>query len=624
MPHPRLATFRLLAAAVLLGILAGCQTTAGGSGPASEARAERLVRQGNHAEAARMYEDLANANPPPVRDELALSATRAWLEANRADDAQRALGLTSESLPAAPAFERDLLRAEVGVARGQYQSAWQQISRVAEPARPQDAARLFQLRQQVALRAGQTGDAVRAGIARERVATDEAGRTRARRDLLGDLRSAIDRGLRVDPAASRDALERGWIEIAQIASTAGRSPMSVNGPIERWRQRFPGHPASTLITSDILDPAGRGDAAGSRNAPIAGPVALLLPLSDRGGTGNAAALVRDGFQAAVARLPDAGRFELKLYDTAAQPVNSALQQAVSEGATFIVGPLTKEEVQAAASQRPADVPMLLLNTLPGTSSSASSWQYALAPEDEARQIARQIAGSGGRNVVVLTPTGDWGQRVSAAFAEELRAAGGSVMAEGQYSGISENIDGTVRRTLGIDASRERQRQLQTLVGRPLQFEVRPMPGVDAIFAAGYQSQSLRQINSWLRFYNAGGIPTYITSDGLGEDRTANRDLDGMRLVEMPWVLDTVGTAFDVRLATENSWSSRGGPRNSRLFAFGYDAAMLAANLRRTMVNWPIDGVTGRLNLTPDGRIERSLNWARVQDGTIQPADPQAP
>jgi uncharacterized protein len=621
--HPtRHASFRLFAAGALIALLAACETIPGDSGPASVNRAERLLRQGNHAEAARVYEQLATDNPPPERDQFALTATRAWLDANRADDAQRTLNLISTQLPAAQQFDRTLLQVEVGAARGQYQAAWQQVAALAEPARPEDAARLFYLRQQVALRAGQTSEAVRAGIARDRVAADDTTRNRARRDLLTDLRGAIERGLRIDPATSRDPLERGWLEVAQIASDAGRSPLSANTWIERWRQRYPGHPAATIVGSEILDPAVRPGAGAAPGAVITGPVALLLPLSDPNSSrAAAAALIRDGFQAAVARLPAAaGSFELRAYDTTALTVGGAMQQAVAEGATFIVGPLTREEVLTAAQQRPAQVPVLLLNTL-AEGGGPGTWQYALAPEDEARQIARHITGSGGRNVVVLTPAGEWGQRVANAFADELRQTGGTVLAEGVYTTEAENISATVRAALGIDASRERHRRLQGILGRQLAFDARPSAGIDAIFTAGFQPQAVRQINPLLSFHNAGDIATYVTSDGVSEERTANRDLAGMRLLEMPWMLDTAGAAHDVRLATEGSWRARG-LRDSRMFAFGYEAATLAAALRRGQTAWPLDGVTGRLSLTPTGRVERSLNWARVQrDGTVQPADP---
>src|SRR5690606_29019727 len=494
-------------------------------------------------------------NGPPARDEFSLAAARAWLDADRADDAQRALAIASVQLPDAQHFERELLRIEITAAQGQYQLAWQQVSQLAEPARREDAARLFYLRQQVALRAGEPGAAVQAGIARERTATDEASRNRARRDLLTDLRAAIERGTRIDPAASRDAQERGWLELAQIASTVGRSPLSAPSMIDRWRQRFPGHPASTIVDSEILDPASRPEAGGGQLARVTGPVALLLPLSDPN-LGTRAALIRDGFQAAAARQGDAGIGEVRIYDTATMPVATALRTAAAEGATFAVGPLIREEVQAAIEARPANLPVLLLNTAPG-GSTAGTWQYALAPEDEARQIARQIAASGGRDVVVLTPAGDWGQRVAAAFADELTQAGGRVHAEGVYDLWRNNIESTLSAALGIQASRARIDRVSNAIGTRVISGVRPSPEVDAIFVAGFEPLALQQINPQLRFLNAGHLPTYVTVDGVPVERAGIRDLDGMRLLEIPWALDTVGNAQDVRLATEHQWSGRG-------------------------------------------------------------------
>ncbi len=117
---------------------------------------------------------------------------------------------------------------------------------------------------------------------------------------------------------------------------------------------------------------------------------------------STAQLVRDGFQAALARLPEAERPALRIYDTGTLSVGAALQKAQAEGAGFIVGPLVRVEAQTAAEQRPGTIPMLLLNTLSGNGFIGNQiYQFALSPEDEARQIARQIAGSGKRNVAVL-------------------------------------------------------------------------------------------------------------------------------------------------------------------------------------------------------------------------------
>src|SRR5690606_2511595 len=78
MQPPRHATFRTLVAGALLVLISACATAPSGPGPASESRAERLLRQGNLVEAATMYEDLANNNGPPARDEFSLAAARAW------------------------------------------------------------------------------------------------------------------------------------------------------------------------------------------------------------------------------------------------------------------------------------------------------------------------------------------------------------------------------------------------------------------------------------------------------------------------------------------------------------------------------------------------------------------
>lgn len=614
----RVESIWLLFAMLALCALQACAPMpADESGPASADRADRLERQGNHTAAAQMYERLAAQNPPPASVGFALSAARAWLAANRPDDAQRALDSVTAAGNARQQFDRELLRAETAMARGQYTAAWRQISAVPEPANAADASRLFEIQQEVALRANQPVEAVRAGVNRERVATTDAARMTARRDLLTDLRGAVDRGLRIDPAAAREPLVRGWLEIGQIAAAAGRNPLGAEASLERWRARFPGHPAATIAVSDIIM-SGTRQAAGI--TPSGGPVALLLPLT--GPYAAVAELIRDGFQASIGRQPDAVRPTVRVYDTGSMSVQSALQAAQSDGAGFVVGPLTRPEVQEAAAQRPGVLPMLLLNSLgqegfPG----AQLFQYGLAPEDEARQIARQISGAGELRVAVFAPAEDWGTRVAAAFTEELARDGGRVIAQARSDLNVADLSAAITRALGIDAAVARQRRVQQITGLRLDFEARPRADIDAVFVAGRQALALQQINAQLRFFNAGALPIYfIQEGGLDPDDRGNRDLEGMRLVDMPWMLEPTGPAADVRTATESSWSARG-RRQSRYFAFGYDAATLAVALRGGRPAWPLPGLTGRLNLTPDGRIERSLDWARIRNGAPELYDP---
>jgi outer membrane PBP1 activator LpoA protein len=624
-PISRTAAFAIL---LLAAIMAGCALPpASGSGPASVDRANLLLRQDNPAAAAQMFEQLAAGNPPPGRNDLALSAARAWLSANRADDAQRVLDANGSGLTQTQQFERELLRGEVAIARGQYAPAWQQVSKIAAPVKPADASRLYLLQQQVALRAGQPVEAVRAGIERDRVAASDSERTRAHRDLLNDLRSAIERGLRVDPAASRDAVVSGWLEIGQIAAAAARAPLSAAAQIERWRGRFPNHPAATIAASEIIASVD-GNLPRSAAAADATSIGLLLPLT--GSIAARAALVRDGFMAAVGRMPEASRPVVRIYDTGAMPVAAAIQKARTEGARMLVGPLTRAEVKDSFEQRGSDMPMLLLNNLAGGGfTGANVYQYALAPEDEARQIARQMAGAGQLKALVLaplsSPENDWGNRVTAAFTDELVRAGGQVVAQGRFDPASSEQMSRVTAVLGIDESRSRHERIRAITNIDFGFEARPRPDIDAIFVAGYEpgagaNNPLVLIHPPLKRY-AGGVPIFMTQDGLSFDTQANRELAGMYLLDMPWMLETSGPVADLRAATESMWSP-GGARYVRLFAFGFDAATLALAVRRPSTAWPLNGLTGRLNLTPEGRIERSLQWARISSsGTVQPADP---
>jgi uncharacterized protein len=612
--HLGLAAVGLLA----LLVLGACTTgPVDGTGPASADRAERLEKQGNFTAAAQMYERLAAQNPAPANLDFALAAAHAWLAGNRPDDAQRTLDAFSAGGTSAQQFERELVRAETATARGQYAAAWRDLSTVAEPASPAEATRLYRLRQVVALRAGLPLEAVRSGVARERIATTEASRTAARRDLLSDLRIAIDRGLRIDAAAASEPLIRGWLEVGQIAASAGRSPMGAESALERWRSRFPGHPAATIAFAEIIAPASRATAGA---APLAsGSLALLLPLS--GSNAAAAQLIRDGFLASISRQPEASRPAVRVYDTGTLSVATALQTAQSEGAGFVVGPLTREQVQQAAEQRPGVLPMLLLNNLATDSfPGAQLFQYGLVPEDEARQIARQLNAAGQRRALLLTPSGEWGARVATAFSDELVRGGGRVVAQGNYDLARNDITTVITAALGVDAGRARQRRVQQITGLSLIYEPRPRADIDAVFVAGYQSLALRQINPQLRFFNAGGLPTYITQGGLDPDERGNRDLEGMRFVDLPWMLETTGPVADTRAATESAWSARG-RWQSRYFAFGYDAATLALALRSGQNAWPISGMTGRLALTPEGRIERNLDWARIKDGAPELFDP---
>ncbi len=575
--------------------------------PPSVDRAAQLATQGNHAAAAEMYARLAASTTPADSLALGVSAAREWLAAGRADDAQRTLA--SLTAPADPRQGLDfrLLEIEVQLARSQPAEAWRLMAALPEPKPPLDVPRYLALRQRAAFAAGRASDAVRAGLALDRLAPTDAVRTDGRRALLSQLRQAVERGVKLEPQAVREAPVRGWLELGAIAANAARSPLNAARDIERWRGRNPGHPGSTIAMTEIMGPS-----APATLASVAGTqIAVLLPLAGR--QAAAATLVRDGFLAAISQLPEGQRPVVKVYDTGELGVAAALAAAQADGAGFLVGPLTREEAIAAVNENTRRTPMLLLNNLPPEQGSpANVWQFALSPEDEARQVARRALALGQRRAIILAPSGDWGSRVIAAFREELLAAGGSVLVQATYDPSRSEFTPQITAALRVDESRARHRRIEEIVGGKVNFEPRRRADIDFIFAAG-QPVALRQIRPQLRFFYAGDVPTYMTSDAYDPDPGANRDIDGMLFPDMPWMLQEQGPIADTRAATQAAWGDKG-PRLPRLFAFGYDAGQLVLALRNPQWQWPLAGVTGRLSPDAQRRLGRDLDWAQVRNG----------
>jgi len=364
-----------------------------------------------------------------------------------------------------------------------------------------------------------------------------------------------------------------------------------------------------------------GHPGGIRPGLVVGPhVALLLPITGRAAA--AAISVRDGFMTAYYQLPANERPRVQIYDTGSQSVADALTQATGAGADFIVGPLTREEVTAAADFPGLRVPLLALNFLPPERAPPPQfYQYALSPEDEARLAARRVLEDHHRRGVALVPAGDWGARVLAAFRQELQAGGGDLIGTGQIDGARTDYSAAITEVLRSSDSNARFHRLESILGTKLQFEPRRRNDIEFIFAPAPANLE-RLLRPQLRFHYAGDIPTYATSDAFEPDVRANEDLEGLMFPDMPWMLG--GDLADaVRAATREAWPT-GGPHRGRLFAFGFDAFRLTQALRHAGVSGTISvaGLTGRLSLDAQRHVRRELGWAQLHGGEVRllPAD----
>jgi outer membrane PBP1 activator LpoA protein len=599
---------------------------AGAAGQPAQANGSRLPPAPPGPSPATLEANARRA-PPAEQATIQLQAARGWLQAGRTAEATRVLANLPAALTPAQAIDRRVLEADIVLANGDAQQAWQKMSLIPAPTGTPAEAQYLQSRMHIALAAARPVDGVRAEIAAERLVADAEGRARLRAELLQALRVARQRGVKLEAEASTDTIVKGWLELGAL-STGGAS-LGSSATAARWRAQYPGHPATELLTEALPAPL-----------PVATRlhrVALLLPLT--GPASGFAAIVKSGFDFALQQLPAAAQPTVQVYDTGTVPVPEALRQARAEGADFIVGPLTRPEVDAALAAG-AGPPTLALNYASVTRGApAGFYQFALSPEDEARAVARRVLASGARRGVTLAPTGDWGTRVQAAFVQELQAGGGIVVAQGVYDPNGHDFGPPIRAVLATDRSFARRQRLEQLGGGKLEFEPRARADLDFVFAPG-QAAGARLLRPQLRFQYAGNVPVYATDDAYAVDGgVANQDLEGLIIPAMPWLVpgssaqslhDAVRDAVQVSAAQSGAGAAGSAAASAGnavdtswqtgLYAFGYDACQMALALSGTasslrsssgVAALSVAGLTGQLGVDPDGRIRREPLWARI-------------
>jgi outer membrane PBP1 activator LpoA protein len=617
MPTPNLIRAALLVATLALGAT-GCASLAPGTPPPpSIDRAQSLATRGDFAAAAREYEALAAQDPGTGGNRFRLEAARAWLAAGSASEATRVL--EQLALPLAPPdqIERQLLGAEAALAARDPAAAWSSLSTMKAPSDPAAAARYLALRQRAAIAAGRPVEGIRSAVEREKRAGAPAAPA-LRRELLEQLRAAAESGLKLEPRlAGNDTVVRGWLEAGAAAAQPNRALAAAAAGA--WRGRYPGHPATEALRAAQESPRPAVAATAPRPLATGEHVAVLLPVTGR----NAAAgqQVRDGILAAFYAEPATSRPRLRIYDTGSRSIAEAMDEAAKAGAGFVIGPLARDEVTAAAAWPGRRPPLLALNFLQADAGGPAGerfYQFALSPEDEARLAARRAVADGRRRGVALVPAGDWGSRVLAAFRSELEAAGGQLLGSTTYPPGSSDLSAPLQSALRLADSRARHRRLESALGTSLSFQPRRRGDIDFLFTPA-PAATARRLRPQLRFHLAGDIPAYATSDSF-EPSGGNGDLEGLNFPDMPWVLrPTEGVSGTLRSQSTAAWGGTNPRNRGRLFAFGHDAWLLQRALRAGATQ-SIEGASGRLAVDAAGYVRRELDWATVRSGSARPLE----
>jgi len=611
---PGAATSIILAAVLMAILLVGCS---GGIRPGAPAVDDHLYLQavgleaaGNYQGAAQVYLQAATRATPPEQYHLQLQAAAILI---RGADLLRAASLLDAipkaALDVTDSQLYDLNRAAIAIAEQRPDSALTLLDRV--PTSGPNIAGYRRLRAEAYAQKSEYLFSARERVLLGNHLQDPDAQLENDTRLWETLNNLTDAELQQYRSAPPPDTLGGWLELMELTRLYLQQPDALAEVVPQWQQRYPGHPASRAFVAKLLDTmrqAGR---------PLAS-IALLLPLN--GKLAGAASAVRDGILAAYYDSPASGtQPQLRIYDTGELPETAlaSYQQAVADGAEFVIGPLRKEAVEAILTQPLLPVPVLALNRietpLPDTT---GRFQFGLAPEDEAREAARRAWRDGHTRCVALLPDTEWGERVYAAFAGEWQALGGVILETQRYDSTAADHSKVISAALNLNNSIARHKQLSAHLGRKLEFEPRRRQDLDIVFLLATPGQA-RLIRPQLSFFRATSVPVYATSLVYGGTPNAamDGDMDGITFCDMPWVLDSGSNWKHLQQGINDYWSANA-TRYSRLYALGIDAWRIVPYLGELggSMFGAYHGVTGNLSLDSQGLVNRSLRCARFSNG----------
>lgn len=326
-------------------------------------------------------------------------------------------------------------------------------------------------------------------------------------------------------------------------------------------------------------------------------IALVLP-GQQTVFAKAAEAVRQGFFAANEAAGGKVAIQVLEVDDDAVQVRAAISGAGQRGVRVVVGPLLRSGVNAVVDGLAEPVPIVALNH-PDRDAAAPPTMIALAPSAEAEALyvvrvalaefvgTRRAPGAAPRFVVVVGP-GALERRIGQAYFGALRAEGESphvvYLADEPPAGLAGLFDPGRHDAVFLALDAREAALLRARIPRPI-----------LIFGTS--------------LLNAGGGATTPEATSLAHD------LDGVRFVDMPWLLGLDPS----RGAGGPLPPSPLPPELARLYALGVDAYQVALRWSAGERRFALDGMMGRLRVDRAGgpRVERAPASAVFRNGAIE-------
>ncbi|MBO8132701.1 penicillin-binding protein activator [Dickeya fangzhongdai] len=477
---------------------------------------------------------------------------------------------------------------------------------------------------------------------------------------------------------------QGWLDLLNLWQTKAQVPSDLQAAIEDWKRRYPRHPAAKQLPSQLGGtPPAAATQPGESTPAGSNAIALLLPMN--GQAQVFANAIQQGFsaarsgQATLAMPPQvaqsaapaeatgtatptpstdantpslsataavsapvatatavpaiaptaASSIPVKVYDTSNQALANVIAQAQKDGATTIVGPLLKNEVEQLPGLNPS-LNVLALNQPEHIQPNPNICYFALSPEDEAVDAAQFIHKQGKQHPLILAPRGNLGDRVVAAFAKSWQQQAGGVVLQQRTGGVYD-LKQALNSGAGIPLNGQpvitaasAPQSSTTVGGLTIPNQAPPIAtvtsdgNVDAVYIIATPDE-LTLLKPMIDMRNKGALrPALYASSrsyqaGLGPD--FRFEMEGLQFSDIPLL-----TGASPALMQQVSTQFRNDYSLVRLFAMGMDAWKLASNFAQ--LHQPgnsLSGATGVLSTSPDCVVNRKLTWLQFRQGQLVPA-----
>lgn len=548
-----------------------------------------------------------------------LQAIGHLIDADSIENAERALNedFKSSKLDTTNAAFRQILLAQVNLSKQNLTAAIQHLRNVTAPLNLKEdlLVKFYTTRSEVSRRGGNLLNSVQDRIYLSKHLQSDMEQRNNNEIIWETLSQLTPNNLRTLQLNRSSDTMSGWIAFANITKQYDASSEQLLHALNVWQQQYPNHPATSFMPSyDNTSTETTSKFSSGKTFSKPKKIALLLPL--QGTHAKSAQAVRDGFLAAFYANKDSKyKPSIQVYDTSSQKnLTNLYRQVVAEGSDFIVGPLTKEEVDAISDNDRPQVPMLALNNSSSNTVHDNIFQFSLSPEMEAQTVASKAWRDGHRNALVIIPKSAWGKRMLKAFETAWHNLGGSIIDVEEIQSQADLTSG-IKRLLSVDQSEIRAQQLKQS-GLKFTFDPRRRQDIDMVFIAT-NSALARQVKPLLNFYFAANLPAYASSSIFSgkSQPSLDQDLNGIQFCDMPWVLDeSIGARSSYKTISQSLPEDF--DQYARLYALGLDAYKVSTQIDQltTMPNLGISGMTGMLTLDKQQYIQRKLIWASFKKG----------